>query len=359
MAPSDIHPVRNIDLIVLGTPMADILSDCSEEFLQQHNISKSSRRLIDQERAKFLHSFMHNAQEVMGGSGPNTVHAYALLGGKAGFFGKIGDDAIGHRYAQSLHQLGVDFSVEPLKNGPSTALCLIFNTPDGERSMNTYLGAGSYFSKSDIDYDKIKHSKIVYIEGYQWKDECSKQAALHAIEIARKYGVRVALSLSDPACAIEFRQDFLQLMNEGKLDILLGNDIEAQELYPDLSFDDIILRLQQSVNSAACITMGKKGSVVIARDGVEYIAAMPVSNVLDTTGAGDVFAAGFLFGFNAGLSLKNSGKLASICASLIIEQKGSQFGGDLQKAVLNSRWGDDFIELQEIWLDSAPICRAS
>lgn len=360
MALSDTPPLFSaFDLVVVGTPMVDIKSDCDESFLQDHSISKSSRQLITQERAQFLHSFIKNGKEVLGGSGPNSVHAYALLGGKVGFLGKIADDTIGHRYAKKLRDLGVDFDTQPLQNGPSTALCLIFNTPDGERSMNTYLGAGSYFNKADIDHDKIKQSKIMYIEGYLWKDSCTKEAVLHAIDIAQNYGVKIALSLSDPAAAIAFRIDFLKLIDAGKIDILLGNELEAQELYGGLEFADIILRLQSTVNISSCITKGKQGAVIIGKNSVEHIDSMPVSKVIDTTGAGDVFAAGFLYGFNSGLSLLESGKLAAICASLIIEQKDSQFEGDLQEAVLSSRWGQEIPSLQQLWKKAPPIYQAS
>ena len=324
-------------VVAVGNALVDVLAKTSEDFIaeqhKEHGMEKGSMTLIDEQRAVNLYGQMPPGTETSGGSAANTMAGFASFGGKGGFIGKIADDQLGKIFSHDIKSLGLTFDTTPLAVGAPTGRCLIMVTPDAERTMNTFLGASVELSANDIDEDLIAQAKVTYLEGYLFDKEQAKAAFIAAAEAAHNSGHRVALSLSDPFCVDRHRSDFLRLV-ENHVDILFANEDEIKSLYMQESFDDAISAVSENVEVAA-ITCGAKGAVIISKGQKIEISAESVEEVVDTTGAGDQFAAGFLYGFTEGKDLETCGRYGAIAAAEVISHIGPrplvELSGLLQK----------------------------
>ena len=276
--------------------------------------------LIDETRAEMLYGEMGPGREMSGGSAGNTAAGIASLGGACGFIGKVHNDELGEVFTHDMRAAGVEFSTAHLVGGPATARCLVLVTPDAERTMNTYLGACVELGPDDIDEDQIARAQVTYMEGYLWDPPLAKDAFRRAIEVAHGAGRKTALTLSDSFCVDRYRQEFLQLL-EGDIDILFANEDELKSLYQVDSFDDALQRVQGHCEIAA-LTRSEKGSVIVRGNEIHVIDASPVDRVVDTTGAGDQFAAGFLYGYTHGYELAQCAHIGSIAAAEVISHVG-------------------------------------
>lgn len=313
-----------LGVVAVGNALVDVLSKADDAFIarqkEQYGMEKGAMTLIDEPRAVELYSQMGPGTETSGGSAANTMAGFASFGGKGGFIGKIADDELGKIFSHDITSLGLQFDTQPLVMGAKTGRCLILVTPDAERTMNTFLGASVELSADDVDKDLIAKAHVTYLEGYLYDREQAKAAFVTASETAHDCGHRVALSLSDPFCVDRHRHDFLQLV-EKHVDILFANEDEIKSLYMQDSFEDA-KNAVSGMCEIAVLTRGAHGVVVLA-DGKEIVLpAAPVSNIVDTTGAGDQFAAGFLYGFTEGKSLEDSAKLGTLAAAEVISHIG-------------------------------------
>ncbi len=310
------------DVIGIGNAIVDILSRCGDDFLQNFDLPKGHMQLIDSDRADQLYQAMGPAIEISGGSAANTCAGLASFGSKAAFIGKVRDDQFGRVFAHDIQSIGVTFQTPKALTGAPTARCLVLVTPDGERTMNTFLGASVEFGDGEIDEILISESKILYLEGYLY-DPPEAQSAFHsAAEFAKKSGAKVALSLSDSFCVDRHRSTFLNFI-KSKVDILFANEEEICALYETQSLEDAIQAVSNDCSLAA-LTRSSKGSIIVNSDDRIEVAAEPVQEIVDTTGAGDLYAAGFLHGYAQNLHLANCGKLASLAASEIISHLGAR-----------------------------------
>ena len=311
-------------VVAVGNALVDVLSQVSDEFITQqsaeYGMEKGAMTLIEETRAVELYTQMPQGLETSGGSAANTMAGFASFGGKGAFIGKVADDALGKVFQNDIRSLGVNYETDPLILGASTGRCMILVTPDADRTMNTFLGASVELAPVDIDEYLISSSKITYLEGYLFDREQAKNAFIAAAELAHKAGHRIALTLSDPFCVDRHRHDFLQLV-EKHVDILFANEEEIKSLFMQQNFDDAVSAISEHVEVAA-ITRSEKGAVIISKGEVIQIDAEPVENVIDTTGAGDQFAAGFLYGFTEGKSLEECGRLGAIAAAEVISHIG-------------------------------------
>ncbi len=311
------------DVAGIGNAIVDVIFAAPDVFLLEHRIAKSVMTLIDEFRAEQLVALMPGVLQVSGGSTANTMAGLASLGAKGLFIGKVKDDALGQSFAADLKKIGVHFETAMAKGGPSTACCLIVVTPDGQRSMNTYLGACRELVPADIDTKAIAAASVLYIEGYLWDAVGAKAAIRKAIAAVKSVGRKVAMTLSDPFCVGRFRSEFLALL-KSDVDILFANEEEAKSLYEVENFD-AALQAARVWPGLAALTRSGKGCVIAAPDGeVHVIDAVPVNRVVDTTGAGDQFAAGFLFGLSRNMSLRHCGRLGAIAAAEIISHYGAR-----------------------------------
>ena len=320
---------KKYDVAALGNAIVDVIASVDDRFLLTHRIAKGGMTLIDEFRAKELHKALaDNGQalsslhEVAGGSAANTMAGLASLGGNGLFVGKVFDDRLGAVFGKSMSAQGITFTTPATNQGSTTASCLIAVTPDGQRSMNTYLGACRELTPDDVDEEQVADSRILYIEGYLWDEEQAKQASRKAIAAVRGAGGRVALSLSDSFCVGRFRDEFLHLLDRD-VNILIANEDEAKALFQEEEFDGVIAKAK-AWGGIAAITRSAKGCVVM-EEGVQHaIAAAPVSRVIDTTGAGDQFAAGFLFGLTHGKGLADCARLGAVAAAEVISHYGAR-----------------------------------
>lgn len=310
------------DVAGIGNAIVDVLAPVTDEFLIKHQIAKGVMTLVDEYRAGQLYDAFRETAEVAGGSAANTMAGIASLGGRALFIGKVKDDRLGKSFAESLNHLGVAFPSAPATEGPSTACCLIAVTPEGQRSMSTWLGASREISPDDVDIQDIEASAVLYVEGYLWDQPQAKAAIEKAIGAAKKAGRRVALSLSDPFCVGRYREEFLALLNT-RVDILFANEEEAKSLFEVDEFD-AVLQAVRDWPGVAALTRSAKGCVIANARDVHVLDAHPVSRVIDTTGAGDQFAAGFLFGFTRGRALADCGRLGALAAAEVISHYGAR-----------------------------------
>ena len=276
--------------------------------------------LIDTARAEELYGLMEPGTEVSGGSAANTMVGIASLGGSAAFVGKVADDQLGQVFAHDLIAAGVAFTAQPAKNNLPTGRCLVLVSPDGERTMNTYLGAAGLLRASDIDEAQVAAAKIIYLEGYRFDLPETKQAFYRAAEIAGKAGRQLAFSLSDRFCVEGHRPEFKRLIDE-HCDLVFANESEVQALYETEDFNSAAQQLANAVE-ISCITRGAKGSIICAKGEVIEIGSAPVDRVIDTTGAGDLYAAGFLYGYTRGLALGECGRIAALAAGEVISHIG-------------------------------------
>jgi len=314
---------KRYDVTGIGNAIVDVIHPASDEFLLEHKIAKGVMSLIDEYRAAQLIAGVTNARESSGGSAANTMAGLASLGAKGHFIGKVKDDRLGQSFAEDLKTNGIDFETAMAMGGPATACCVIAVTPDGQRSMSTYLGACRELTPDDISSEAIADAEILYIEGYLWDAEASKDALRMAMANAKQAETKIAFTLSDPFCVGRFREEFLHLMNED-VGILFANEEEIKALYEVASFDDA-LQAARAWKGIAAITRSEKGCVIAADNGeVHVLDAEKVDKVIDTTGAGDQFAAGFLFGHAQKKNLRDCGRLGAIAAAEIISHYGAR-----------------------------------
>jgi sugar/nucleoside kinase (ribokinase family) len=308
------------DMVGIGSAIVDIIARCDDAFITAQGLQKGSMRLIDAAEVERLYDLMGPAVEVSGGTVPNTCVGLASFGGKAAFIGKIAQDQFGHVFSHDLNAIGVTFKTEPMHDSAPTARCLILVTPDGERTMNTYLGAAAELSTAEINPALIRDSKVLYLEGYSFDPPKAKEAFYDAAMIARNAGTTVALTLSDPFCVERHRQAFLDFIKSG-VDLLFANHRELMSLYQTQSLSEACTRIREDCKLTA-VTHGAEGSLIVTHERLIEVAAAPVQHVVDTTGAGDLYAAGFLFGYARDMELAACGRLGSIAAAEVISHIG-------------------------------------
>jgi sugar/nucleoside kinase (ribokinase family) len=311
------------DVLGIGNALFDILVRVDDKFLTDHGMAKGSMALIDEARAASIYSDMGPATEVSGGSAANTIVGVAQLGARSAYVGKIKDDQIGRLYAHDIRSAGVAFDTAAATDGPATGCSYILVTPDGERTMNTYLGAAQELSVSDIVEDEIAASSIIYLEGYLWDPKDAKDAFVKASQIAHKHGRKVALTLSDAFCVGRYRDEFIGLMRDRTVDLIFANEAELQSLYNTQDFDAALAQLRNDV-ALGVVTRSEKGCVVAAKEGLTAVSAFPARTVVDTTGAGDLFAAGFLFGLVREAGYEQAGRLGAMAAAEVIQHIGAR-----------------------------------
>jgi adenosine kinase len=311
------------DVIGIGNAIVDVLARADDDFLIAQEMRKGGMTLIDEGRAQAIYDAMGPAVEMSGGSAANTIVGIAGFGCRAAFIGKLKDDGLGHAFSHDIRAAGVTFTTPPAADGPSTGRCYVLVTPDGERTMNTYLGAAQDLHPRDIDEEMVAASAITYLEGYLWDPKNAKEAFLKAAAVAHAAGRRVALSLSDAFCVDRWREEFLQLMRSRTIDLIFANEAELHSLYQTANFDSALTALRADIDAAA-VTRSEQGCLVVGPDGVEAVPAFPVERVVDTTGAGDLFAAGFLCGLARGADDRSCGRLGALAAAEIIQHIGAR-----------------------------------
>ena len=313
---------RKFDVLGIGNAIVDVLSHADDSLLTELGLEKGAMTLVDEARSEHLYRRMGPGREVSGGSCANTIAAIASMGGSGAFIGRVRDDALGRIFAHDIRAAGVRFDARPQAQGPATARCLIFVTEDAQRTMQTYLGACVDLGPEDVDEALVRDARITYFEGYLYDKPAAKAACMKAADICHAAGNKLALTLSDAFCVERWRADFRKLVEE-RVDILFANESEIKSLYEVDSFDAALQEVRRRVGFAA-LTRGPKGSVVVKGDEVHVIDAVPPARLVDTTGAGDLYAAGFLQGLAAGFDLAACGRLGSAAASVIIAQYGAR-----------------------------------
>ncbi len=316
-------PFSRFDVLGIGNAIVDVITRTEEDFLLKQGMRKGTMALIDEPRAEAIYDAMGPAIEVSGGSAANTIVGLASLGSRAAFIGKVKDDTLGRAFAHDIRAAGVAYTTPPAADGASTARCYVLVTPDGERTMNTYLGAAQDLHPADIDADMVGASAILYLEGYLWDPKNAKDAFLKAAQIAHDAERTVALTLSDAFCVDRWRAEFLHLMRSHTVDLIFANEAELHSLYETSDFDTAVAALRADVG-AAVVTRSEKGCLVIGPDGTEAVPAFPAERVVDTTGAGDLFAAGFLSGLARGADDRDCGRLGALAAAEIIQHLGAR-----------------------------------
>jgi adenosine kinase len=311
------------DVLGVGNAIFDVLVKTDEAFLASHGMTKGSMALIDEAQAASIYRDMGPATEMSGGSAANTIVGIASLGARAAFVGKVKDDQIGTMYAHDIRAAGVAFTTKAATDGPATGCSYILVTGDGERTMNTYLGAAQNLTPADIDAADVAASRIVYLEGYLWDPKDAKDAFVKASKIAHDAGRQVALTLSDAFCVDRYRGEFVELMRSGTIDLLFANEAELRSLYETSDFDTALKQLRSDAKLGV-VTRSEKGCVVASKDGVIAVPAAKIETIVDTTGAGDLFAAGFLFGHVRGFGFENAGKLGALAAAEVIQHIGAR-----------------------------------
>ncbi len=311
---------KRFDVVGIGSAIVDVIARCDNAFIAANGMDKGSMRLIGAGEAEALYARMGPGVETSGGSVSNTCAGVASFGGHAAFIGKVADDQLGAIFAHDIRSIGVHFDTPASANASPTGRCLILVTPEGERTMNTFLGAAAELSIQEIDPAVITQSKVLYLEGYSFDPPRARAAFYEAAAIAKSEGTLVAVSLSDPFCVERHRDAFLAFIAENT-DILFANERELLSLYETEHFDAACERIRASVKLAA-VTRSARGSRILSGDETVEVGAEPVASVVDTTGAGDLYAAGFLFGYTNGRSLAESGRLASVAASEVISHIG-------------------------------------
>ena len=315
-------PELAFDVVGIGNAIVDVLTQAEDSFVEDEGLPKGSMTLIDGPRAEGLYDRMGPAREISGGSAANTLAGVASLGGQAGFIGKVRNDQLGGIFRHDIRAAGVSFETAPSTEGPPTGRCLVFVAPDAQRTMATFLGAATAITTDDVDPEVIAAAKVTYMEGYLYDPPAAKAAFVKAAEIARAAGRKVSLSLSDPFCVERHRLAFRDLV-EHHVDILFANEQEICALYEAPTFDAALQAVRGHCEVAA-LTRSEKGSMVLAGDELHVVDAAPVEKVMDTTGAGDLYAAGFLFGFTRGDSLYDCGRIGSIAAAEVISHFGAR-----------------------------------
>ena len=311
------------DVLGIGNAVVDVIARTEEDFLLKQGMHKGTMALIDEARAQAIYDAMGPAIETSGGSAANTIVGLASLGSRSAFIGKVKDDELGRTFAHDIRAAGASYTTPPAADGPSTARCYVLVTPDGERTMNTYLGAAQDLHPADIDAELVAASAVLYLEGYLWDPKNAKDAFIKAAKIAHDAERTVALSLSDAFCVDRWRAEFLQLMRSGTVDLIFANETELHSLYQTSDFDTAVAALRADV-SAAVVTRSEKGCIVLGPEGTEAVPAFPIERVIDTTGAGDLFAAGFLSGLARGADDRTCGRLGALAAAEVIQHLGAR-----------------------------------
>jgi sugar/nucleoside kinase (ribokinase family) len=316
-------PQAKYDVLGIGNAIFDVLVRTDEGFLAAHGMTKGGMSLIDEVRAAAIYRDMGPAVEMSGGSAANTIVGIANLGARAAYVGKVKDDQIGRLYMHDIRAAGVAFETRPASDGPATGCSYILVTPDGERTMNTYLGAAQDLTPGDIDAAQIAASAIIYLEGYLWDPNSAKEAFVKASTIAHEAGRQVALTLSDSFCVDRYRDEFLELMRKGTVDLVFANEAELHSLYQTSDFDTALTQMRNDA-TLCVVTRSEKGCVVASKDGVIAVPAFPIKKMVDTTGAGDLFAAGFLFGLVRGAGFEAAGRFGALAAAEVIQHIGAR-----------------------------------
>jgi len=321
---------KPLDVLAIGNAIVDVIADADDAFLAAQGLDKGSMRLVDEDEAVALYGKMGPGRESSGGSAGNTVAGLAALGLSAGFIGQVADDELGKIFAHDLRATGVKFGTPTRNDVGASARCLILVTPDAQRTMNTFLGAAQRLPASAISAAHVASAKILYLEGYLWDPEEPRAAMEAAIDAAREAGTRVAFSLSDAFCISRHRDGFNRLIDDGRIDILFANEDEILSLTGAADFDSAVAAVAPKVPVLA-VTRGAAGAVAVSGEERAEVAAEPIAKLVDTTGAGDLFAAGFLAGQARGASLQTSLKLGAIAAAEVIQHYGARPEADLRK----------------------------
>jgi len=311
------------DVLGIGNAIFDILVQTDERFLKDHGMVKGGMALIDEARAAAIYRDMGTATTMSGGSAANTIVGIASFGARAAYVGKVKQDEVGKLYTHDIRAAGVTFDTNPATDGPATGCSYILVTGDGERTMNTYLGAAQALSPGDIDPAEIAGARIVYLEGYLWDPKEAKDAFVKAATIAHSAGRQVALTLSDAFCVDRYRDEFVELMRKGTVDLVFANEAELHSLYQTSDFGTALQALRGDIGLGG-VTRSEKGCVVASKDGVVAVPASQISELVDTTGAGDLFAAGFLFGLVRNAGYENAGRLGALAAAEVIQHVGAR-----------------------------------
>jgi sugar/nucleoside kinase (ribokinase family) len=316
-------PSARFDVLGVGNAIVDVIARTEEDFLLKQGMHKGTMALIDEARAQAIYAAMGPAIETSGGSAANTIVGLASLGSRSAFVGRVKDDELGRTFAHDIRAAGATYTTPPAADGPSTGRCYVLVTPDGERTMNTFLGAAQDLHPADIDADLVAASAVLYLEGYLWDPKNAKEAFLKGANIAHEAGRTVALSLSDAFCVDRWRGEFLQLMRSGTVDLIFANEAELHSLYQTSDFDTAVAALRPDI-AAAVVTRSEKGCIVLSPESIEAVPAFPVGRVVDTTGAGDLFAAGFLSGLARGADDRTCGRLGALAAAEVIGHLGAR-----------------------------------
>jgi sugar/nucleoside kinase (ribokinase family) len=324
-----------LDVVGIGNAIVDVQARAADRLLTEQGLVKGTMALVDAPRAESLYALMGKASESSGGSAANTIAGVASLGGGAAFIGKVADDGLGTIFARDLRAMGVRYETKPLAGGPRTGRCLILVTEDAQRTMNTFLGASVEFEASDIDRGLIESAQVTYLEGYLFDRDTAKAAFRGAAEIAHRAGRKLALSLSDPFCVGRHRADFRDLVHH-HIDVLFANEIEIGSLYETKDFDAAV-RAVRGECEIAVLTRSAQGSVVVTAQDIIAVPAAPVPAVVDTTGAGDLYASGFLYGLTHGKDLRACAGLGSLCAAEIIGHFGARPEASLKELAAKAK----------------------
>ena len=312
----------SLDVVGIGNAIVDVIAHCDDRFLEQNGLSKGAMTLVDAKAALALYEKMGPGIESSGGSAANTMAGIASLGGRSAYIGKVRNDDLGQVFRHDIRATGVRYEMAPAEAGPPTARCLVLVTPDAQRTMQTFLGISADLAPGDLDLALVAAAKITYLEGYLFDPPAAKDAFRAAARAAREAGRQVALTLSDPFCVARHRKDFLDLI-AGPVDILFANEVEILSLYEVDRFDDALQAVRGHCEIAA-LTRSEKGAVVVAGEEVHVTDAEPVARVVDTTGAGDLFAAGFLHGLARGEPLARAARIGAIAAAEAISHLGAR-----------------------------------
>lgn len=311
-----------LDVVGIGNAIVDVLVQTEDSFLQEHSLQKGGMALIDEAQAEALYQASGPGQETSGGSVANTMVGIAQLGGRTGFIGRVRDDQLGTIFSHDIRAVGARFETPAATSGATTARCLIYVTPDAERTMCTFLGASTQLEPEDLDLSMVKQTKVLYLEGYLWDSPAAKRAFIAGAEACRAAGGQVALSLSDGFCVDRHRDSFLELV-DGHVDVLFANEAEIKSLYETDNFDTALEKVRGCCEVTA-ITRSSQGSVVLSGDQRWDIGIFSLGDLVDTTGAGDLYAGGFLHAYTQGESLERCGQLGALCAGQIVTQLGAR-----------------------------------
>jgi sugar/nucleoside kinase (ribokinase family) len=323
-------PDTRLDVLCIGNAIVDVIANATDDFLTAEGLVKGSMRLIDAEEAERLYAHMGPAHQVSGGSAGNTAAGVAALGGRAGFIGQVAPDQLGSFYRHDLTSAGVEFITPAADVGSPTARSMILVTPDGHRTMNTFLGAAQHLPASALDEDQIRGSAILYLEGYLWDPATPRYAMVRALELAHSARRKVAFTLSDTFCVERHRDGFMELIDNGRIDILFANQAEIEALAGVAHLDSAVAAVKDKVETLV-VTRSEDGALATRGGERADVSAEPIDKLVDTTGAGDLFAAGFLFGQARGKSLEQSLRLGAIAAAEVIQHYGARPEADLKQ----------------------------